>query len=294
MKLDVHFNMGINNTSFHRVNTDRLAVAVTEAAPFAVEVVVPKAPVPQNGSMNLKVVLKRADGFTGPVTIYPLFTPPGTGIAGQTTFAEKQTEAFVAMNAAPNAAPRSWKTAFIASAASPKGGVVWTSTQLFPVEICPPFVVFAQERTAVEQGAATKVFGKLTVARPFDGEATAKMIGLPAKATTPDQPLTKATTDLSFPVTTAKDTPAGKHGTFVQVMIPVNGEQVAQNVGGGEVRVDVPLPPKVVAAKPAEPAKPAAPKPAAPATAKPLSRLEQLRKEQAEREAAGEKPPEKK
>ena len=62
-----------------------------------------------------------------------------------------------------------------------------------------------------------------------------------------------------------------------------NGEPVLHNLGTGQLRIDVPLPPKkdepaaqtpAAAAKPAEPAAPA----------KRLTRLEQLRLEQQERE----------
>ena len=65
--------------------------------------------------------------------------------------------------------------------------------------------------------------------------------------------------------------------------ITANGEQVTHNVGGAELRIDVPLPPKpntpapmpmpVVAAAPQPAATPAA------APAKRLSRLEQLRED---------------
>jgi len=216
-----------------------------------------------------------------------VFTPPGMGITGSTVVPENATEASIFMNAAPNAGPRKWKTAFTANAGTPTG-VVWTSTQLFTVEIAPPFLAFAQERSAAEQGASAPVFGKVVVARPFDGKATGKLIGLPAKAATPDLEFTKDTKELSFAVTTDKTTPPGKHGVFVQVVIPVNGESVVQNVGGGEFRVDVPLPPKVAPVAPVAVVAP--PKPVAPVaapTAKPLTRLEQLRKEQDEREKAG-------
>jgi hypothetical protein len=190
------------------------------------------------------------------------------------------------MNAAPNAPARKWKTAVIASTDAGKGPV-WVSSQLFTVEVSPPVVTFAMERAAVEQGQGTPVQCKVTVATPFAGEAAVKLIGLPAKAATPDAKLTKDTKELAFPVTTDKTTPAGKHGVFCQITVPLNGETVTQNAGGAELRVDVPLPPKANA--PAQ----AAAKPAAPA-AKPLSRLEQLRLEQEEREKAakGEKKPE--
>jgi hypothetical protein len=280
--LDVNFCIGLNNTPFHRLHTDRVAVAVTEPAPFTIEVVEPKAPVPQNGSMTLKVIAKRQPGFTKPIAVYPLFTPPGTGIQGSATIPENGTEATLSMNAAPNAAVRKWKTAVTAVSDAGKGPV-WVSSQLFTVEVSPPVLTFAMERAAVEQGQGTPVRCKVTVNTPFAGEAAVKLVGLPAKATTPDQKLTKETKELAFPVATDKATPAGKHGVFCQITVTVNGETLSQNAGGAELRVDVPLPPKAnataqAAPKKAEPAKPAA---------KPLSRLEQLRQEQEEREKAG-------
>jgi hypothetical protein len=128
------------------------------------------------------------------------------------------------------------------------------------------------------------VFGKVQVVTPFEGKATVNLVGLPAKAVAPPKELTKDSKELSFEVATDKTTPAGKHGVWLQVVQTVGGETVVTNVGGAELRVDVPLPPKptAVAAK-AEPAKPAAP---APPAEKRLSRLEQLRKEQEAKEKA--------
>lgn len=284
--LPVNFSIGLNNTPFHVHPTDRIAVAVADPAPYSIEVIEPKAPVVQNGSLNLRIVAKRADGFKGPITVVPLWTPPGMGIQGSATIPENATETVLTMNAAPNAAARTWKTAVLASADAGKG-TVWVSSRLFAIEIAPPFVAFAQDRTAVEQGAATQVFGKVTINRPFDGEAVVKLLGLPAKAATADLKLTKDSKDLTFPVTTDKTTPAGKHRVFCQVIVKVNGEDVVHSVGGNELRVDVPLPPKVAVAPPKTTPNPTPnPNPTPTQPPKRLSRLEQLRLEQEEREKA--------
>ncbi len=287
---DVCYNIGINNTPFHRHFTDRVAVAVTEAAPYSIDAIEPKAAIPQNGSLNLKIVAKRAPGFTGPITVYPLFTPAGLGIVGSATIPANALETTLFVNAAPNAAVRKWKTAVIAVADAGKGPV-WTSSQLFTLEVGPPLIVYAQERAAVEQGQPTHVFGKVTVNTPFVGEGVVKLIGLPVKATAPDIKLTKESKEATFAVTTDKATPAGKHGIFGQFFVTINGETISQSVGGGELRVDVPLPPKVVAVAPPTPVPMTTPMPVPPvAVAKPpekrLTRLEQLRLEQEEREKA--------
>ncbi len=288
VRLDVNYNIGLNNTPFHRHFTDRVAVAVTDAAPYSIEVIEPKAGIPQSAAYNLRVVAKRDPAFKGPITVYPLFTPPGMGIAGSAVIQPDQTETTLYVNAAPNAAVRKWKTAVTAVADAGKGPV-WTSSQLFTLEVVPPMVAVAQERAAMEQGVAGQVFGKLTVATPFVGEAIVKLIGVPVKVTAPDVKITKDSKELTFAVATDKTSPAGKHGTYLQVIIVHNGETLYQNAGGGELRIDVPLPPKVAVAPPppvATPATPAPPVPPAKPPEKRLTRLEQLRLEQEEREKA--------
>ncbi len=288
VSFDVNYCIGLNNTPFHRHYADRIAVAITETAPYSIDVIEPKAAVPQNGSINLKIVAKRAAGFTGPITVFPLFTPSGMGIAGSATIPANVNETTLFVNAAPNAAIRKWKTAVTAVADAGKGPV-WTSSQMFALEVGPPLVVFAQERAAVEQGLPTQVFGKVTVTVPFAGEGIVKLLGLPVKAVAPDIKLTKDSKEATFALTTDKTTPAGKHNVFCQLIVTINGEVISQSIGGGELRVDVPLPPKVavVAPMPVPMVTPVTPPPVAvKPPEKRLTRLEQLRLEQEEREKA--------
>jgi hypothetical protein len=290
--LDVVFTLGPNNTSFARHLTDRTAVAVTEAAPYSIEVIEPKVPLVQNGVYNLRVVAKRAEGFKGPITVFPLWTPPGLGIQGSAVIPPEASECLLPMNAAPGAAVRKWRTAVHAVADAGKGPV-WTSSQLFTIDVTAPVVTLTMERPAVEQGQTTQLFCKVAVATPFEGKAKVTIHGLPAKVTTEAREIDKDTTEVAFPIVAAKDSPAGKHGgIFAQVVIEKNGEQIVGNTGGTELRIDVPLPPKAATPMPMPPPMPTPmPAPNQPPP-KRLSRLEQLRLEQAEREkaAAGQPP----
>lgn len=275
-------------TVYARHHVDRTAIAVGEAAPYSIEVVEPKVPLVQNGSYNLRVVARRADGFKGPITVYPLWTPPGLGIQGSATIPEGQAECVLPMNANANAAARKWKTA-VTAVADAGAGPVWTSSQLFTLEVVAPLVTLTMERPAVEQGAQTQLFCKVAVATPFEGKAKVTIFGLPAKTTTTVLELTKETKELAFPITADMTSPVGQHNVFAQVVIDRGGELITGNTGGTQLRIDKPLPPKVAVVTPPPTPNPTTPKPPAPPAATPekrLTRLEQLRKEAEEREKA--------
>ena len=156
------------------------------------------------------------------------------------------------------------------------------SSQLASLEVAAPYLQFNMERAAVEKGKETKIPVKIEHATPFEGEATVQLVGLPHKVTAPEMKVTKDTAELLFDVKTDMESPVGTHkNIFCQVVVTQNGEPVAHSLGGTELRIDEPLPPKKDEPKPTPMPQPAAvaqqepPKP----MEKPLSRLEQLRLE---------------
>lgn len=261
-------------------------LTVTEAVPFKLTIVEPKVPLVHGGSMNLKIVAERAAGFKAPITVVPLYNPPGVGAASSVVIPEGQNEVLLPLNANGGAPVRKWKYAVLGNAGV-ASGPVWVSSQLATIEIAPPYLNLTIERGAVEQGKDTQMFVKSAVAKAFAGDAVIRLVGLPPKVTTSELKLTKDTKELAFPLKVDPTAPAGTHkNIFCQVVVTENGEPVVHNLGGSELRIDVPLPPKKDAPPP--PAKTAAalpPKADAPPM-KRLSRLEQLRLEQEEREKA--------
>jgi hypothetical protein len=278
---------GPGQSVYWRRESSRTALAVTTESPYSIRIVEPKVPLVQNGSMSLKIVAERKPGFTAPITIYPLFNPPGVGSASSVTIAQGATETLMPMNAAGNAQVRKWKTAVL-GVATVGNGPVWVSSQLATIEIAPPFVAFAMERAASEQGKNLDMFCKVQQVRPFTGAAKVRLVGLPPKVTAPDVDITKDTKEIAFKVAVDKTSPPGQHrNIFCQVVVTENGEPILHSVGGTELRIDVPLPPKVAAApKPPAPVAKPAPVPAAKPPEKRLTRLEKLRLEQEEREKA--------
>jgi hypothetical protein len=286
-----------NETNLYDTTIDRLAVAVAEEAPFSIDLVLPRAPLVQNGAANLRVVAKRREGFDAPITVRMLWVPPGVGTQPTVTIPERQSEVLYPLNANGDAPPGVHQLAVLGEAESGRG-VVLASSALTPLTIAPAFVSVKLELAAVEQGQKAQVVARVESLTPFQGRAKISLRGLPPKATAEDGEFSAGDPAVIFDVATAPDTPAGKHASlFVQVVIEQNGEPIVHYLGGGGVlRVDPPPPPQVAAAAPPPPPPPPpAAEPAPPAAApppRPLSRLEQLRleaKRRQQQEAAGRK-----
>jgi hypothetical protein len=279
---------------YWRHDVHKAAVAVTEEVPFKISIVEPKVPLVRNGSMNLKIIAERKAGYNQPITVQMLYNPPGVGSASSATIPAGKNETYLAMNANGGAPVRKWKIAVLGTA-TVGSGPVWVSSQLATLEIAAPFVGFAMERAAGEQGKTVEMFCKIQQNKPFAGSAKVRLLGLPAKVTAPDLDINKDTKELAFKVALDKMSPPGQHNNiFCQVVIMQNGEPILHNVGGTQLRIDVPLPAKTTPPVKPPPQVVKKPDPPKPAVQKRLTRLEKLRLEQEEREKAAKTAPPKK
>ena len=268
-----------NNAVYYGAKVDKLAMAVVEPLPFHLEIVPPKAPLARNGTMNLKVVVKRGEGFAQPVTVEFPFRSPGIGAGPNITIPADQTEGLYTLNADGNAALGVWPVYCIAQADA--GGPAWAASQLATIEVVEPYTVATLARASCEQGQAAQVVCTFEQKVPFEGEATARLQGLPPETSAEELKFTKETTELVFQVKTSDKTPVGNHKTpFVDIVVTVAGEPVAIRGGGAEIQVaapSAPPPPPPPEPAPAADAATPAPPPPPPVPEKPLSRLEKLR-----------------
>jgi hypothetical protein len=268
---------------------ERLAVAVVEELPFRLEIQQPKAPLVRDGSMQLRIVAHRRDGFTKPIHVELPFLPPGVGAASSVQIPEGQNEVLYPLNAAGNAQEGTW--GIFALGAADINGQAWTSSQLARLTVATQPVSLELSRAACEQGQSVQILGKVTVNTQFEGKATMKLIGLPPKVECPPVEFASNATEVVFTVNTAADSPPGQHkNIFAEVSIPFAGETIVLRAGNTELQIDRPLP---KAAPPPQPAPAAQPAPQPPPqqpmqpAEKPLSRLEKLRREAQQRRAGG-------
>ncbi|MFO1044636.1 MAG: PPC domain-containing protein [Planctomycetaceae bacterium] len=273
---------GQNNTPFWSERTTALAMAVTQKAPFTLQIVEPKVPVVQGGQMGLKVVATREGDFKAPIKIELLLNPNGLNSSREISIPEGQNEAVILLNAAGNAQVKEHKIA-VRGEATVGNGPIMVCSPFANLRIAESYLKFTYESAAVELGAETELVVKVEAAKPFEGNATVQLLGLPNKVTTTPAEFNKDAKELVFKVKAEADAnPGNNKSLFCQVVITENGEPIIHNLGTGQIRVDKPLPPKV-APMPVAQGQPApAPQPA-PAQAKRLTRLEQLRLEQKQR-----------
>jgi hypothetical protein len=275
---------GQNNIEVWNQYSQRLATAVTNEAPYTIEIVEPKVPLVRNGSMGLKVVAKRKEGFTAPISVQMLYNPPGVGSSGSIAIAEGQTEAIIPLTANSAAEVNKWKIVVLGDATVGDGPIT-VASQMATLEVAEPFVAFEFLAAATEKGKPVDVVVKVTKAKDFEGAAQVQMLGLPNEVTTDLKEITKETTELVFPVKTTANSPVGKHATVICLAtIVANGEPIVHTLGTGELRIDEPLPPKADA--PVAAAAPAPMPEAAPMPEKRLSLLEKLRLERQQAKAA--------
>ncbi|HEX3654329.1 MAG TPA: PPC domain-containing protein [Pirellulales bacterium] len=271
----------------------RMATAVIEDVPFSIEVLEPKVPIVRNGSMELRVRAKRAEGFKAPISIRLLYNPPGIGSSAAGSIAEGQTEGTIPLTANGGASVGTWKIVVLAEATlNPEqtpvkkrrrrgqGGTL-VSSQLVNLEIAEAFLQLAFKPAAAELGKEATLVVGVTNNREFPGEAVVELVGLPGEVTAEPIKINKDTSEATFKLKTSLKSPAGRHKAIMcRAIVTLNGEPVQHTLGPAELRIDAPLPPK--ASKPAPKPTTVAAKPAAVAAkpaAKPLSRLEQLRQE---------------
>ena len=255
-------------------DTERAAMAVTEKAPFTIELVQPKTPIVRSGSKELLVKIVRDEKFDGVVSLRTLYNPPGIGVNNSRRIEKGKSEARIPITANGSAAIGQWPLIMVASYPT-ANGTAYISTQEIMLDVQESMFKYEFPKAAGELGSEAPLAIKMEVLREYPGEAEVQLVGLPKGVTSPaaTQKITKDSKVVTFPIVIAKDAKVAKHKTLnVQTRVKVGDETIVQTTGTGELRVDKPLPPKKNAPKPA--AKAVAKKPAAP---KALSRLEQLR-----------------
>jgi hypothetical protein len=209
--------------------------------PFRIDVQQPAAPLVHDGKLRLKVTLTRDEGFDGLVRLYPLYLPNGMGATSRIDLNKDKTQAVFHFDANSRVATRAWPLVIYGYGAV-KGGPVWASSQLFELNVQPPFVTGSIEMAKCTQGESVDITVNLQHPRDWSGEGELKLLGLPAACEVEAVTIKPGQEKATFRVKVSDKTPVGRHKSLVcELTISIDGEPVVHRFGGGgQLRVDRP------------------------------------------------------
>ncbi len=234
---------GANNRDMWGHDADRLAVAVTDESPFSLEIIQPQVPLVRNGSMGLKLVATRREGFAGPITARMIYNPPGVYSRGSVTIPADKQEAVLPLTANNGATPLT-SPIVVTATANHEGAPFEVSSQLAQLTVEPSYFNVTFEKANVEQGGQTEMVVKLERTREIPGPTTAELVGLPAGTSAALQTVAEDARKLTFVIRADEKARVGRFATVLcRLVITHNGEAITHILGTGQLRVDKPLAP---------------------------------------------------
>lgn len=228
---------GRNNVHVWSHYADRPAVAVTKKLPYSVKIIEPKAPLVQGGSMDLKLVAERDEGFENSIGVRTLYNPPGVSTNQSRSITKGKTEVLVPMTANAKAKIGEWKIVFIGRTSM--NGTVECSTQLATLRIAEPYFDVKVPSLTVHQGKAAEMTVALDQRHGFEGEAELELVRLPTGVTAEKAKVSSNGDSATFQLTIAKAAKLGRHrGVGCQINLSVEGEPVRYTQGYVDLFVD--------------------------------------------------------
>jgi hypothetical protein len=233
-----------NNVSYENRTLRALPVAVTSPVPFAVVATSPKVPIVRSGRMTLKVRIERADKFASTVTVRAMWLPAGVS-ATTLTLRKGKSEGTLTLNA--NSRASLGNVPIVLSASYASGSVRRAvSSDVLQLDVQEPWITAKLPRAKMEQGQQGTFAVELERKREFDGEVSVEIGRLPKGVAYEVPSIAKATTDLPIALTAAADAAPGRHRSiYLLLHVTTPDGVVSHTVGGGELRVDRPLPPEL-------------------------------------------------
>jgi hypothetical protein len=260
---DVNLTPGPGDSSFQTVTLSRLAVVVTEEEPFSVALVPPCRPFAVDSRLDLIVKVTRTKGFTEPIEVSFPCLPPGIEAPTSVVVPADKAEAVVTLFAHPSAEIGDWRMAVEAKpGAASRGrrdplvagagntirsrrrvaeGVLPVASDLLAVKVAQPPMKGHFLPISAEQGKVVTMTCRLDSAVPLPETFTARLDGLPPRATAKDVELKPGARQVEFTVALDASTPLGERSSLVCELTGKVGEQkVVYRIGRGGVLAVLP------------------------------------------------------
>ena len=232
--------------AWRAVKTDRFIMAVTDPAPFSIELRQPSIPLVRGGELAIPVRLTRRDGFTGPVEFKCDFAPSGIVLPPAETIPGDASEAVLRIAASTEAKLGSGPLTVTATTVTEQNAYLGTgetrvASQVLQIEIAEPFAALASEPSSVRRGGSAPYRWAVTPKSGFEGEAEVRLLGLPkgVSVAAPLPRITAASREVVFQLEASDEALLGSNtGVECEITVRAAGQEIRQRTGKGNLRID--------------------------------------------------------
>ncbi|MFM9962999.1 MAG: pre-peptidase C-terminal domain-containing protein [Planctomycetaceae bacterium] len=236
------------NNDYYVFNTfEKLAIAVTEPAPFSIEVEEPKSALVQNGEISLKFKIVRAVGFDEAVSVAMEWKPSGVSTGTPITIRTEKSEGEYLLGAARNATAGSYQVTLSAVSGAQRPAYrdganrTYVSTKPIKLLVAEPHIDAKFARASIERGKTANLTVKLNHLKPFEGKAKTTLTRLPrgVELVEPFREITSEDKEVTFTLkATDECLTGGYQGITLETTVLEDGQSVKQLSGYGTLRID--------------------------------------------------------
>lgn len=231
--------------SMHFIFFEQVALAVTQPAPFRLEVAQPAFPIARSGELWLEVTLHRDKGFNERIHCELEWLPPGIGKQVPLIFEPNQSELRYKISARADARIGSFPIALTARTMdgvehSTGAGMIHVCSKPIQLHIDDPYLTIKLERATVERGKRGTIVGKLKHHRKLPGKTTATLKRLPHGVRVVGVPtISSKDSTVTFKIEAGPDALLGQYKEITcQITIEAGDQTIRQASGSGVLRID--------------------------------------------------------
>ena len=123
LDLEDEFDIEISDEQAEKMLNVGASIAVIEEAPFHLDLFIPPVPLVRNGTTNLKITAKRAEGFDKKIKVVLPWKPPGVGSPVSVDIPAGKNEAILTLNANGEAPVAKWQLVVTGESITDRGVV---------------------------------------------------------------------------------------------------------------------------------------------------------------------------
>lgn len=235
---------GGNN--WRTVLLDRFIMAVTDTAPFSIELEQPPIPLARGGELAIPVKITRRPGFNERIDFKADFAASGVVLPPAETVPGDSSTAVLRISAAASAQLGSGPLSVIATTLRETNsylgtGEIRVAAPVLTLTIAEPYLTLSSAPASVRRSGRAEYRWAVTPKSPFEGEAVVHLLGLP-KGVSVREPLPRISAlakEVVFELEASDEALLGPaSGLECEITLRAAGQEIRQRTGKGNLRID--------------------------------------------------------